>query len=206
MPSETPLGTIAPSYHENVSQEQKDIALVEPHELQLPPSLSSRCGEDSGDVSRNAESDSSTLRYDSSSATPQYDRILKSSSTWPTPAWGTSSQATSSSMQNYDLCSSDENFCISRRALQNDSVSKFDNGSMSTGNTSTVQTGSFVNMSHDSDYVNLRQKPQEVLHWYRTERISEEQDEWEVVEVGLDGMMDGATDTKTLEVIGYLWQ
>lgn len=82
-------------------------------------------------------------------------------------------------------------------------MSKSDKGSMSTGNSSTFLTGSFVNMYHDSDYVNLHQKPQEVLHWYRTERISGEQDEWEVVEVGSDGTMDGATDPRTLEVIGY---
>jgi len=205
MSPETPLATIAPSYPENASQEQKDTELAEPQQLQLtsPSALEETtegyqgCGEGSGDVSRDAESESSTLRYDTSSCiTPQFDLVLKST-------WGTSSQTTSCSMQSYDLCPSDENLCYSRKALLSDSMSKSEDELTGTANSSTFLLGSFVSMYHDSDYVNLHQKPQEVMHWYRTERVSGEQDEWEVVEVGFDGTMDGAMDARTLEVVGY---
>lgn len=49
-------------------------------------------------------------------------------------------------------------------------------------------------MYPDSGYVNLHQTPQEVTHWYRTEMVSAEHDEWEVVEVGIDGTLDGTLD------------
>lgn len=58
-----------------------------------------------------------------------------------------------------------------------------------------------MTMQHDPGYGNPQQTPQEVLHWYRTEEPSGEHDEWEVVEVGLDGTLDQAMGPKTPVVI-----
>jgi len=209
MSPETPPAIITPSCSENTSQEQQDKEREESQQLQLTTSFSPSvlagehearleyqdCDEDSEAVSRDTGSVPPTPGYDASSgAPPQCDQVLK-----PT------SQASSSSIQNYDLCSSDENFCYAHRMLLSESMSTSGSGggSTNTANSSTFLTGSFVNMYHDSDYVNPHQKPEEVLHWYRTERVCGEQDDWEVVEVRLDGAMDGAADTKTLEVVDY---
>lgn len=220
MSPETPLTIIASSCNENTSQEGEGEESAAPQQLQLTSSFFSsvleektktrqecrECDDGSGSVSRDAAAglDSSTLRYDTSSGmTPQCDQVLPSTSAWPTSTWGSLSQATSSLMQNYDLCSSGENSCYSHRPLLSDSMSKSEDRSTSTENSSTFLTGSFVSMYHDSEYVNLHQKPQEVVHWYRTERVNGEQDGWEVVEVGLDGAIDDAVDTRTQEVVDY---
>ena len=112
------------------------------------------------------------------------DRLLQDSNT---PSKSTSHVA--SSLQDYDLCHGDENICFSRRPLLGDPVtSGSDEGSTSTN--SSMMTGSYVTMYHESSYLNFQQRPQEVKHWYRTENGEGDHDEWEVVEVGLDGTVD----------------
>ena len=125
------------------------------------------------------------------------------SSTWPMPTWTTSSLSSESSTQEYFSYPSNENVCCSRQPLLEDWIGSWGDKSTVTTNSSILSTGSYVNMQADSEYGNPLQAPQEILHWYRTEKTSGEQDEWEVVEVGLDGAQDNTASPKVPELIDY---